>query len=194
MEYQYSVIIPVYNAEKTIQRCLDSLVRQNNGYAQIILINDGSCDNSGAICEEYAAKHACITYVYQKNAGASSARNTGLSVASGKYITFVDSDDYVLDHYFETLSASDADLCVFSYNILNSGIFSSHDVSNLLSFESDYTEFVLEIMRSRAIGPTNKRYLRSIIENKHIRFKKDLVIGEDFIFLLEYMLACKTFH
>ena len=100
---KYSVIIPVYNAEKTLRRCLDSLLSQPYPDCELILVNDGSSDESGIICKEYAAKHRQVCVVDKENGGVSSARNAGLDRASGKYVVFVDSDDYVADNFFSLL-------------------------------------------------------------------------------------------
>ena len=89
-----SIIVPVYNAEKTLVRCLESIVGQTYLDREIILVNDGSTDNSQAICEEFGRKWQEICLITQKNAGPASARNTGIDNATGKYIAFIDADDY----------------------------------------------------------------------------------------------------
>ena len=101
---RYSVIIPVYNAEATLSRCLDSLVSQQFFDYELLLINDGSADGSDAICREYAAAYPKIRYFTKENGGVSSARNLGLSQAHGEYVLFVDSDDYVAKDYFAVIS------------------------------------------------------------------------------------------
>ena len=92
---KYSVIIPVYNSEKTVERCLQSLLAQDRNDVEIIVINDGSTDASGALLAEYASDHQNVLLIDQKNSGVSAARNAGIEKATGTYITFVDSDDYV---------------------------------------------------------------------------------------------------
>ena len=91
----FSIIIPVYNAETTIRRCLDSFTNQRFSDYEILLINDGSTDNSDAICREYADVNSKICYLSKENGGVSSARNLGLEQAKGEYVLFVDSDDYI---------------------------------------------------------------------------------------------------
>ena len=98
-----SVIVPVYNVEKYLRRCLDSIVNQTYRDLEIILVDDGSPDNSGAICDEYAGKDDRIQVIHQNNRGLSAARNTGLDVATGAYISFVDSDDWLQDAFVEKL-------------------------------------------------------------------------------------------
>ena len=90
-----SVIIPVYNVEKYIRECLDSIVNQTYKNLQIILVDDGSTDNSGKICDEFAKKDSRITVVHQENQGAGAAKNTGLELIEGEYFSIIDSDDYI---------------------------------------------------------------------------------------------------
>lgn len=192
MRKTFSVVIPVYNAEKTIRRCVDSLLNQDNGYVEIILINDGSKDASAEICREYARKHDCIVYIEQENSGASAARNTGLDAATGEYITFVDSDDYVLDGYFSALEDLDEEFIVFSFQTRRDEGSQEYVFSKDLLMSQNNTEIVLRVLHDRIAGPWNKRFKRALIEKQHLRFKSDLVIGEDFIFGLEYMLSCSS--
>lgn len=105
MVNKVSVIVPVYNVEKYLRQCLDSLTQQTYRNLEIIIVNDGSTDKSGAICEEYALKDSRIHLISQANAGQSAARNAGLSMASGDYITFVDSDDWVEPDFIQSLYA-----------------------------------------------------------------------------------------
>ncbi len=98
-----SIIVPIYNAETMLCRCLDSLVEQTYKPVEIILINDGSTDNSLSVCEEYARKASNITVISQENGGAAKARNAGLNVACGEFIMFVDADDYVEKDICEAL-------------------------------------------------------------------------------------------
>ena len=95
MENMISVIIPVYNVEEYLHRCIDSVLNQTYHNLELILVNDGSKDNSGKICDEYANKDSRVTVLHRKNEGSSCARNAGLDIAKGDYISFVDSDDYI---------------------------------------------------------------------------------------------------
>lgn len=111
-----SVIIPVYNVEKHLRRCLDSVVNQTYKDIEVILVNDGSPDNSKEICEEYVAKYSNIQLINQKNAGLGAARNTGLQYITGNAVTFVDSDDWLeldaIEYYVASMKKSDADIVV----------------------------------------------------------------------------------
>lgn len=112
-----TIIVPVYNVEKYLSKCLDSIICQTYKNLQIILIDDGSTDNSALICDEYAIKDDRIEVIHKKNGGLSSARNAGLDIARGDYISFVDSDDYIANDMIETaynaVIAEKADLCIF---------------------------------------------------------------------------------
>ncbi len=116
-----SVIVPVYNVEKYLSRCIDSILNQTYTDYELILVDDGSTDNSGKICDDYAEKKSNIKVIHQKNGGLSSARNTGTDNSKGSYITFIDSDDLVSNTYLETLfellKKYDADIscCDFSF-------------------------------------------------------------------------------
>ena len=89
-----SVVVPVYNVEKYLERCVDSIIKQTYKNLDIILVDDGSQDNSGKICDKYKEKYNNIQVIHQKNQGLSIARNNGLAIAEGNYITFIDSDDW----------------------------------------------------------------------------------------------------
>lgn len=193
MNTKYSVIIPVYNAAGTLHRCLDSLIDQAQGRAEIVLVNDGSKDESLRICREYESKYPEIKVIDQQNAGASAARNTGLDAAGGTYISFVDSDDCVPVNYFELLDeAGDADFAIYAYVRVVGDKQIPVDIPQSILKENNHYDRIIEIVRNRFAAPWNKRYKRRIIEEKKIRFKQDLIIGEDFLFGLTYMLCCRS--
>ena len=193
MNYDYSVIIPVYNSGKTIERCLDSLMAQAEGLAEIILVNDGSTDNSAELCRLYADSHENVVLIQQSNSGAAHARNSGLDVAKGTYITFVDSDDYVSDRYFSGLCEfGNEDFAVFSNCIVKDNFITFSSLPEGILKADCHTDFILNVIKGRVAGPCNKRFKREIIEKNHLRFHSDLTIGEDFIFGLEYMLHCSN--
>ena len=103
MTEKITVIVPVYNVEHYLEKCLDSLINQTYKNLEIIVINDGSTDNSGEICQEYAQKDNRIVYIEKENGGLSDARNVGLDKMTGSYVTFIDSDDWVELDYVEIL-------------------------------------------------------------------------------------------
>ncbi len=119
MENLISVIIPVYNVAAYLPQCLDSVLNQDHKDLEVILIDDGSTDASGSICDEYAAKDSRVRVIHQKNGGGAAAKNAGLRVATGEYLSFVDSDDYlepqVYGRMLSVLKEAEADIAVFSY-------------------------------------------------------------------------------
>lgn len=119
MDGMISVIVPVYNVANYLPQCLDSILGQDYGKLEVILIDDGSKDESGAICDAYAAKDSRVTVIHQENAGAAAAKNAGLRVATGEYLSFVDSDDWlepnVYGYMVEVLRSGKADAVQFSF-------------------------------------------------------------------------------
>lgn len=190
---KYSVIIPVYNGEKTLHRCLDSLLKAGRTDIQLIVINDGSTDDSDGILRDYAARHGEIRYITQTNAGVSRARNNGLDHAEGEFVTFVDCDDYVSDDYFSLLdTADDSDLVVFGNHFVGgaepdeSALF-----AQLLALDSA-ARLALLLSSRKIMSPWNKRFKRSFVEAGHLRFAEGLQIGEDFNFCFAYAIGCHS--
>lgn len=194
---RYSVIIPVYNAEGTLRRCLDSLVGQQFSNYELLLINDGSTDGSDAICREYANTYSCVRYFVKENGGVSSARNLGLEQAEGEYILFVDSDDYVSEDYFallsHTLESNAVDLLMFGYRNFggastewDTGVFceeTESSVAKRISFA--VCQYLFSSLLSKA-------FKRQIIERDNIRFSNDLAIGEDQAFIFTYAMHIRS--
>lgn len=194
---RYSVIVPVYNAEATLRRCLDSLADQNFDDYELLLINDGSTDGSDAICREYAAAYPQIRYFAKENGGVSSARNLGLEQAAGENILFVDSDDYVSENYFAALSRAleknAADLLMFGYRNFG-GATTERDTGE---FYEDTEGGVAKRVSSAAqqylfSALWSKTFKRKIIEQHNIRFANDLSIGEDQAFIFAYAMHIRT--
>lgn len=194
---RYSVIIPVYNAEGTLRRCLDSLVRQRFSDYELLLINDGSTDGSDAICREYANTYSCVRYFAKENGGVSSARNLGLEQAEGEYILFVDSDDYVSQDYFALLShtlESDAvDLLMFGYRNFG-GVSTEWDTGEFYEdSEIGIAERVSSAVRQYLFSSLwSKAFKRQILERHNIRFANDLAIGEDQAFIFTYAMHIRS--
>lgn len=103
MEELISVVVPIYNVEKYLQKCIDSILAQTYRHLEIILVDDGSPDNCGAICDNYAQEDGRVLVIHKKNGGLSSARNAGLEIAKGELIVFIDSDDWIDANYIEKL-------------------------------------------------------------------------------------------
>ena len=128
-----SVIIPVYNVAAYLRQCLDSVLSQSHPYLEVIVIDDGSTDHSGAICDEYAALDSRIIVIHQKNGGAAAAKNAGLRIATGKYLSFVDSDDYLepnaYSHMLQLLHTYGADVVQCAYR----DVFQNTSIDRLLA-------------------------------------------------------------
>lgn len=195
---KYSVIIPVYNREMTIARCLKSLVSQNREDIQILVIDDGSQDASGQVVQEFALRYPCIWYHHQQNSGVSCARNVGLDHAVGQYVTFVDSDDYVSPDYFsvldQELAEHNCDMLVFRKE--GFGASSSPDEANLFSrlkqLSTDYKRLELLLSSRLIMPPFNKCFKNEQIQSLHLRFVEGLHIGEDFTFCMMYAMHCSS--
>lgn len=191
---KYSVIIPIYNAEKTLARCVDSLLASKRSDIQILLVNDGSCDGSDKIARSYERNNPIIDYLYQENAGVSRARNLGLDHAKGEYVTFVDSDDYVTADYFSVLDQGEnCDLLVFAHESIGGPALDESELFAALQEKETAVQRLTLLLASRKImSPWNKRFKRNIIDENAIRFIEELNVGEDFNFCIAYAMRCRT--
>ena len=189
-----TIIIPIYNAANCIDRCITSIYTQTFTDYEIILVNDGSTDNSAEICRKYAENDSRITFIDKKNGGAGSARNAGIEVATGKYIYFCDANDEISDNLLERIYGEaenkNADLVVFS---VHSKIIDS-DNGSVIKEEASFFENKEAFRRefSRLYyegvlfgGPINKFFKADLISNNNIRFP-DLRRGQDEIFNMQY--------
>lgn len=188
-----SVIVPVYNGEKDLKRCIDSIVEQSYYNLQIILVDDGSRDSSGKICDEYAKKDKRIEVIHISNGGVSNARNIGLKRIKGEFIQFVDSDDYLeKEMIYEMLNKmdEDTDWCVCRYyNIYKSKKTISIEFDKKTEYDSK--EYLLQIMQEPYhyyYGVLwNKLYKSEIIKKNALSFDINNKTAEDFLFNLEYL-------
>lgn len=187
-----SVIVPVYRAEQVLARCVDSLLAQTYTHLEIILVEDGSPDNSGLLCDAYAAKDERIRVLHQTNAGPSTARNKGMQAADGDFICFVDADDYVdkdyIAHFTEGL-ADEVDLVFQGICEIRDGNAIRKVPCARMYDKAALGNAIADINTQSMFGYVcNKCYRRSIIEEHHLRFRTDISLSEDRIFALEYML------
>ncbi len=188
-----SVIVPVYNTEKYLDECVQSILNQIFTDFELLLIDDGSTDQSGAICDTYALQDKRVKVFHKENGGVSSARNMGLDEARGEWIVFVDSDDWVANSYFSELLSlkKDVDLVVSGVFLLNEGIqfappFKSLKIGDDLPFldkQLCYTYFRT---------PWSKLFKNKIIQMQSLRFNTFLRIGEDTDFILRYLYAVNS--
>ena len=190
---KYSVIIPVYNVENYLSRCIDSLLAQNYVDLEILLIDNGSKDQSGQICEDYAAQFSNITAYHIPNKGVGSARNFGLSKAKGDFICFVDADDYLVGNLFSDVESqldSQLDLLVFSYyNSIEKNLSEIDRSAKILPTEgkkdkSDFIALFQELWLTDMMYTVwNKIYRREFLEEHQIVFES-YELGEDVRFNL----------
>ena len=187
-----SVIIPVYNVEKYLAECLTSVVNQTFKDIEIICVNDGSTDNSPKILEEFAQKDRRIKIINQENQGMSCARNAGLAIATGEYITFVDSDDYIsTDLYADMQKYLPAELICF-----NAKIFPMSEkyraLQNYIQCKFEGEQSITEkIIKQTNIHIWNKIFKTSVIRENNIKFPDGLYF-EDFPFMFEYLYSINT--
>ena len=189
-----SIIVPIYNAEKYLARCIESLTKQTYENIEIILINDGSKDNSLAICNEYKAKDKRIVVIDQENSGVGKTRNKGIDVSKGKYIVFVDSDDFANTNLIEVLvneaKKNNADYVLGSISLLKDD--SSIGTASLDNNICNVKEYIENVLVKRTINyvcgaPYAKLFSSDIIKKNNIRFNDKLTYAEDFLFNITYL-------
>lgn len=191
-----SVIVPVYNAEYFLKKCVISIINQTVYDLQIILIDDGSTDKSGEICDQLALDDKRITVIHQMNLGVSAARNAGLRIATGKYIAFVDSDDILPeDSYANLLRGIKEDYLAMGRIQLMSEAGELQDSSYFGKNEVSQEEFLKELFLEKSLPylgyPVDKLYFRHIIEKYCLRFDEKIKLNEDRLFVLTYLIHCK---
>ena len=187
-----TIIVPVYNREGTLSKCVDSILSQSFQDFDIILVDDGSTDNSLNICREYQAKHDRITVIRKKNGGVSSARNIGLSHANGEWIRFVDSDDYLpldsLEIFNSAVKSSNADFYISNFITKTpSGKELILDVNDAYWKGDTYKALIYTQKLGISGVPWNKLFRRDIIEKHNIKFDETMRCFEDEVFSLQYM-------
>lgn len=190
-----SIIIPAYNAEKILPKCLDSILAQTYPSYEVILVNDGSKDRTGEIADSYAAKDSRIKVIHKVNGGVSSARNEGLKIAAGEWVVFIDSDDWVEQRFLESFFAGrTADLIVGGYNTVG-----CHEVREA-SYETEFAAtagelaelFKFHITDMTFLCPWAKMFRNSILKESSMMFDTNMKIGEDTAFVWEYLNKCSS--
>lgn len=191
-----SIIVPIYNTEKYLKKCLDSLVNQTLKDIEIILVNDGSLDNSGKIADMYSTNDCRIKVIHKKNGGLSSARNTGLKCATGMFIGFVDSDDWVAEDTYEIMynTAIQDELDIVScaaFNVFENQIVPSLETKDIYIDLNEITisEFGIKHFRNFSTSACNKIYRRDIIDKYRLKFLNNKVVpSEDQVFNIMFLV------
>ena len=200
--YKVSVIIPVYNAEKYLKKCIDSVLSQTLKEIEIILVNDGSTDKSGIICDEYAAKYQNIKVFHQNNMGASTARNVALNAATGEYIGFVDSDDYISNDMYKQLydiaNTKQIDIVTCNFNYVKNDLVTQGKVvlpENEVIDQEKIRTLVSTANKNHLLWFAVKSiYKSSIIKENNILYHEELTSGDETPFVLECLLCAKTMY
>lgn len=203
-----SIIVPIYNVEKYLDRCMDSLLNQTLKDIEIIMVDDGSPDRCPQLCDEYAKRDNRIKVVHKKNAGLGYARNSGLEIATGQYVAFVDSDDYVDTRMYEVLynqavsSQSDAVFCGLRREYDGHKYINRQDVSETTFFEGDdLIDLGLDFIASAPYVKQERKYEMSVwhsiydltvINQNHIRFLSERdIVSEDLPFQIDFFKVAK---
>ncbi len=195
MGEKISVIVPVYNVEAYLERCVESILQQTYAHFELILINDGSTDSSGQICDHLASQYENIKVYHIENAGVSNARNMGIQLATGSWVTFIDSDDFVTQDYLATLASAAEGLnvgfVIAPLHHIKNGIVTdlpSHsEKTELWSTEETMKELLMTTRTS--FFPVAKLFKRDLLADE--KFNTNYHLAEDALFLTELLLKTR---
>lgn len=198
----FSIIVPVYNVEKYLRQCIDSVLEQTYSDFELILIDDGSPDNSGIICDEYVDRDNRVRVVHKDNGGVSDARNTGISMANGEFIWFLDSDDFMAASAMKKIADiiarnSDVEMITCAhYNEYSNG---KREVKSLPLDDTKVNigrnKFFMTLYKSNGsyFSPWRNIYRKSVIQKNKLRFEKGLVCAEDCDFFMNFLKSGHKF-
>lgn len=185
-----SLIIPVYNAEKYLNACIDSVLKQTYSNIEVILVNDGSKDTSGDICNHYKYKDSRIKVIHIENGGVSRARNKGIEVCNGDYISFIDSDDTIDSDYIKSFYDSFID--GVEIYIQGTNIIRQDGTNDKVSYKAIGVTSIYEIFDTNKLCghgyAHGKIYHSTLIKNNNIKFREEIKFSEDLLFILECLL------
>ena len=196
-----SIIVPVYNAENTLSRCVDSILHQEYTDFELLLVDDGSLDSSGAICDRYASLDSRVHVIHKENSGVSDSRNMALDHARGTYLQFLDSDDWITpnatDLLVQTAEYYHCDMVISDfYRVIGERVSHKGDIEDDCVLTQE--EFATHMMENPAdfyYGVLwNKLFRRDIVEKYHLRMNPDISWCEDFMFNLEYIRHADVFY
>lgn len=194
-----SIVVPVYNAKNTLRRCIESIFAQTYSNFELLLIDDGSSDCSGVICDEYAVKDSRVRVFHKSNGGVSSARNLGLDNACGEWVTFCDADDFVFNKWLENFNIEANRI---DYDLIGQSIRSDRPLDNKIidKIETDYyaeietsnpIEYCQSLFDSKILGyMVLKLFRRSIIKANNLKLDEGIKLREDLEFILRYIGFC----
>lgn len=201
MQPTVSIIVPVYNAEKTLERCVDSILNQTYQDFELFLVDDGSSDGSGVLCDAYARQDSRVRAFHQENAGVSAARNLALDRAAGEYLQFLDSDDWITPDATSSLVRAarehQCDLVIADfYRVCGERVSHKGDIDDpVVLTQEEYAAHMMENPADFYYGVLwNKLYRRNIVEAHHLRMDPEISWCEDFLFNLEYIRRAERFY
>lgn len=183
-----SVIVPIYKVEDYLPRCINSILSQSFTDFELILVDDGSPDECGKICDEYAEKDSRVRVFHKPNGGVSSARNLGLDKAQGGWITFIDSDDYVGINYLSDF-VNVVQMCDTEFVVINNHCNIIGQQKEKILMRDEYEILFSEDCFHRVCAPWGKLFNLDKIRTLNLRFNQELSLGEDVIFVLSYLLG-----
>lgn len=185
-----SIVIPAYNAEKTITRCVQSLLRQKYRHFELLLVNDGSKDQTLSLCQTLAKEDPRIIVIDKENGGVSSARNLGIERAKGEYIVFVDADDWVEPDYLSNFMDNKQPDGLVVCEVTHDEVISPKPLEKKIM---SIPEAQIEVLGTKYIFgyPVNKMYDLHLIKRIHIRFDENITMGEDLLFCMQYLYHCQ---
>ena len=196
-----SMIVPVYNSEKTLSRCIDSILNQTYRDFELILLNDGSTDTSGEICDAYAKRDSRVRVVHKENTGVSDTRNRGIDLARGEYLQFLDSDDWITPDatvlFVRTATEQQCDMVISQfYRVIGEHVSQKGAIDeDGLMDRSTYANHMMQKPADFYYGVLwNKFYKRSIITEHRLRMDQSISWCEDFMFNLEYVRHTQTIY
>lgn len=199
MKPKLSIIVPIYNVQNYLEVCIDSILNQTFNEFEVILVNDGSNDKCSIMCDQYASTDNRIKVIHQENKGVSAARNVGIANSNGKYLLFIDPDDYVENQYCEELyKAIDANnrnliICTFNkFYVTKNEIVRVDKVEwntkSLSTYEKVQKREFFSVYENNLLNPLwNKIFDASVIKENNLEFIEEIQLGEDLLFILEYL-------
>ena len=196
-----SIIVPVYNAEATISRCIESIINQEYRDFELLLIDDGSIDSSGTICDRYAAEDSRIRLIHKENTGVSETRNMALDLACGTYLQFLDSDDWITPNatrlFVEEAERYHCDMVISDfYRVVGKRVAQKGDIDDdCVLTQEEFSAHMLQNPADFYYGVLwNKLYRHDIVEKYHLRMNPQISWCEDFMFNLEYIRHAEVFY
>lgn len=193
---KFAIIVSIYNAEKTLQRCLDSIVAQSFTDWEAILVDDGSTDNSGMICDEYAAKDSRFRVILQENGGNSHAMNTGLAHANSEWVTFCDADDWTFDTWLEnylSIENNDSDVLVQGFETDKPLWIGIPETLYGIDFQGNPQEAFCKLKEETILGYTwSKAYRTSTLRKNNLSFDSNITFKQDEEFFVRFL--CTASH